>query len=204
MADLETEYRQRRAVQFEQQRLLSVFKDPHKWRADAMARLGTFLVPTLITYQAIVESGEADGMAPESVAKVGDLVEAGVEALRMADAAGVPVAYGSDLLGSSHPLQARGIALHLRAQTPAAVLAALTVVPARLLRMADEVGVLRPGSVADAVLLTKAAGERVLADPSAIDGGVAAVVQGGRLVHVGGDMGLETMGPPEPSLSPEP
>ena len=38
MADLETEYRPRRAVQLEQQRLLRVFKDPHKRRANARVR----------------------------------------------------------------------------------------------------------------------------------------------------------------------
>ena len=38
MADLETEYRQKRAVQLEQQRLLRVFKDPHKRRANARVR----------------------------------------------------------------------------------------------------------------------------------------------------------------------
>lgn len=40
-----------------------------------MAQRGTFLVPTLITYQQLAEGGAAAGMAPELVAKVGSLVE---------------------------------------------------------------------------------------------------------------------------------
>jgi len=40
-----------------------------------MAERGTFLVPTLVTYQQLLEGGEKAGMAPELVAKVGSLVE---------------------------------------------------------------------------------------------------------------------------------
>jgi hypothetical protein len=42
---------------------------------ELMAQHGTFLVPTLVTYQQLLEGGAAAGMAPELVAKVGALVQ---------------------------------------------------------------------------------------------------------------------------------
>jgi imidazolonepropionase-like amidohydrolase len=97
--------------------------------------------------------GARAGMPQKLVDKAGDLLEAGVDALRRADRAGVPVAYGSDLLGLMHGAQTQGIALHLRAQPPAAVLAALTVSPARLFRLDGEVGIVSSGARADLLLV---------------------------------------------------
>lgn len=42
------------------------------------------------------------GMAPELVQKVGDLVEQGLQSIRIAEECGVTICYGSDLLGSLH------------------------------------------------------------------------------------------------------
>lgn len=42
--------------------------------AELMARKGTFLVPTIVIYHQLSESGVAAGMPAELVAKVGDLV----------------------------------------------------------------------------------------------------------------------------------
>lgn len=89
----------------------------------AMKAAGTFLVPTIVTYWAILEEGEADGMPRALVDKVGDLVEAGLDAVRRATEAGVDIAYGSDLLGRSHVHQLKGIPLHAKVQPPADVLA---------------------------------------------------------------------------------
>ena len=43
--------------------------------AELMAQHGTFLVPTLVTYQQLLAGGAAAGMAPALVAKVGGLVQ---------------------------------------------------------------------------------------------------------------------------------
>ncbi len=69
----------------------------------------------------------------------------------------MPVAYGSDRFGLMHGAQAQGIALHLRAQPPAAVLAALTVSPARLFRLEDEVGIVAADKRADLLLVRDSA-----------------------------------------------
>lgn len=67
-----------------------------------LRRAGGFLVPTLVTYQRLVKDGVEGGMAPELVAKIGDLVEAGQRTLAAAKAENVDVCYGSDLLGAMH------------------------------------------------------------------------------------------------------
>ena len=74
-------------------RLAVVMRCPllsHPAAAELMAQRGTFLVPTLVTYQQLIERGEEAGMAPELVAKVGSLVEqvrlAGWQAVLRSDA----------------------------------------------------------------------------------------------------------------------
>lgn len=95
-------------------------------------------------------------MAPELVAKIGDLVEAGQRALAAAKAENVDVCYGSDLLGTMHGWQAHGLKLHM--QEPAAVgaaevLASLTATPARMLGMEADIGFVREGCVADLIVV---------------------------------------------------
>ena len=63
---------------------------------------GAFLVPTTVTYAALQREGVAAGMAPELVAKVGAAVQQGLASIRLARARGVPMVFGSDLLGAMH------------------------------------------------------------------------------------------------------
>ncbi|XRB06317.1 amidohydrolase [Pycnococcus provasolii] len=148
--------------------------------ADMLAA-HAFLVPTIITYERLREEGEQAGMPRELVHKVGDLVERGVDVLRMAEEKGLPIAYGSDLLGAMHPYQAAGIALHLQAQSPSAVLAALTIGPARLFDLEDEIGVIKRGAIADLLVV---AGGDVTSDPTILmnEENLVYVVKSGRIV----------------------
>jgi len=95
---------------------------------------GTYLVPTLVTYERLKIDGVANGMSQAMVDKVADLVEAGQKTLKAATEEGVMVCYGSDLLGDMHKYQAHSIKLHLDAGVSAArVLNSLTGTPGRLL-----------------------------------------------------------------------
>ena len=78
--------------------------------AEEMKARGAFLVSTTVTYHALREEGEAAGMAPELVKKVGDLVETGLQSIRIAEAHGVQICYGSDLLGDLHCHQLKVLA----------------------------------------------------------------------------------------------
>ena len=123
---------------------------------EKLASAGGFLVPTLITYDRLRKDGVQDGMAPELVAKVGDLVEAGQRCLAAAKKQNVDVCYGSDLLGAMHGYQALGINLHLAAPASvgaADVLASLTVTPARMMRMEKDIGSVEVGFLADLIVV---------------------------------------------------
>jgi len=73
-----------------------------------------WLVPTTIAYEALAEEGVAAGMAAELVRKVDEVLEAGYRALEIAKRYGVPMLYGSDLLGQLHRHQLREFKIRSR------------------------------------------------------------------------------------------
>jgi len=81
--------------------------------AVVMKDAGAYLSQTLITYQALLSQGEKCGMPQEQVQKVGDLVTAGMNSVACAKRHGVPVTYGSDLLGAMRVQQLSGFSLLL-------------------------------------------------------------------------------------------
>jgi imidazolonepropionase-like amidohydrolase len=112
-----------------------------------------FYVPTLVTYSALAEHGREFGLPEASYAKVFDVLDAGLRALEMADRAGVAMAYGTDLLGGMHAWQSREFKIRSEVQSAPAIIRAATVSAARLLRMEDQIGVVKPGAYADVLLL---------------------------------------------------
>jgi imidazolonepropionase-like amidohydrolase len=112
-----------------------------------------FYVPTLVTYSALSEQGREFGLPESSYAKVFDVLDAGLRALEMAYRAGVPIAYGTDLLGGMHVHQLREFTLRAQVQPAADVLRSATVVGARLLRMDDRIGRVAPGMLADLLVV---------------------------------------------------
>ncbi|MEW2506119.1 MULTISPECIES: amidohydrolase family protein [unclassified Amycolatopsis] len=137
-----------------------------------------FYVPTLITYQALLEQSRELGFTAEQYEKVVRVTENGYQALQLADAAGVRIAYGSDLLGAMQARQSEEFSLRAKVQKPAAVLRSATTVAAELLRQVGTVGTLAPGARGDVVLAraNPLADLDVLANPAT---GLAAVVQDG-------------------------
>jgi imidazolonepropionase-like amidohydrolase len=81
--------------------------------AAQMARAGAFLVPTLVTYDALVSQGAASGFPAALVDKARGVAGAGARSLALAREAGVRVCYGSDLLGPMHAQQSREFELRL-------------------------------------------------------------------------------------------
>src|SRR5262249_2826144 len=66
-----------------------------------------FLVPTLVTYDAMSRRGEEIGLPEESRRKNEDVRRAGLKSLKLARAAGVEIGFGTDLLGHVHEEQSR-------------------------------------------------------------------------------------------------
>lgn len=71
-------------------------------------------MPTTVTYKSLRAKGTEAGLPAALQAKLGDLVEAGLECMAAAHSHGVKMAFGSDLLGTLHSWQSEEF--NLRAQ----------------------------------------------------------------------------------------
>ncbi|WP_150462689.1 metal-dependent hydrolase family protein [Nesterenkonia ebinurensis] len=120
--------------------------------AEIMAERGTYLVPTLVAYDAMNRRGDAVGLSTEGKKKNVEVLDAGKHAIQMAAAAGVQIGFGSDLMGDLEDDQLCGIALQAEVQKPLELLRSLTTINAELIG-APELGTLAPGTPADLLIL---------------------------------------------------
>jgi imidazolonepropionase-like amidohydrolase len=134
---------------------------------ELFRRTGAYYVPTLATYAALAEEGLEHGMPADQHAKVFEVLDAGRGALELAHRAGLPIAYGTDLLGPMHRRQLTELTLRSEVQPPADVLRSATTVAARLVGLEGRVGVVAPGAFADLLVVDGNPLERlgVLTDP---------------------------------------
>ena len=121
--------------------------------AQLMSANGAYLVPTLVTYFAIDEMGRALGFPERSLAKVKDVLDAGLASLEIAKAAGVPIGFGTDLLGETHDEQSREFSIRAQVLTAAEILRSATIVNAEILGKTGELGVVAPGALADLLVV---------------------------------------------------
>jgi imidazolonepropionase-like amidohydrolase len=110
--------------------------------AAAMKECGAVLVPTLVTYFAMSEHGRDLGMAPVALEKNAQVLEAGQFAVELAMAHGIPVGFGSDLMGDLEYMQLGGLPLQHEVQGTLELLRSLTS------RNAEILGTDRHGRVA--------------------------------------------------------
>jgi imidazolonepropionase-like amidohydrolase len=121
--------------------------------ATFAAQQGAVAVPTQVTYEYLTSEGPALGFPPDSVAKVDVVRVAGMEALSILREAGVPMAYGSDLLGAMHRHQSEEFVIRGRVLPAQMVIASATFIAAKLCRMEGQIGVVAPGAYADLVVV---------------------------------------------------
>lgn len=121
--------------------------------AKFAAEKGAIACPTLVTYEYLKSEGGSLGLAPESVAKVDTVRVAGMESLDIMMKAGLTMAYGSDLLGEMHRHQSEEFVIRGRVLPAIEVIRSTTVHAAKLLRRVGELGTLKAGAYADAVLV---------------------------------------------------
>lgn len=142
---------------------------------------GAFYVPTLATYSALAARGRDFGLPEHSHRKVYDVLDHGLRALEMAHRAGIPIVYGTDLLGGMHEDQLAEFALRAEVQPAADIIRSATTTAARLLRMEGRIGVVAPGAAADLLVV---AGDpqrdiRILSNP---DRALTLIMSRGRVV----------------------
>jgi imidazolonepropionase-like amidohydrolase len=121
--------------------------------AQAIKAADAFLVPTMVTYEAIYREGKRYGIGDHQVQKIAMAREQSVQGLTRAYRAGCRIGSGSDLLGDM--VAQRAVELELKGQvmTPVDVLLSATKVNAELFRMEDRIGTLEPGKYADLIVV---------------------------------------------------
>jgi imidazolonepropionase-like amidohydrolase len=119
--------------------------------ARLMADRGAYLVPTLATYDSLSRNGAKLGWSADMMAKLEKVSRQGIEAIRIARAAGVKVGFGSDLLGDMHADQSNEFTLQGEGMPAVAVLQSATCVNAEMMGQAGKLGVIAAGACADLV-----------------------------------------------------
>ncbi|OGL13819.1 MAG: hypothetical protein A3F92_03610 [Candidatus Rokubacteria bacterium RIFCSPLOWO2_12_FULL_71_22] len=121
--------------------------------AQAIKDAGAFLVPTMVTYEAIYREGKRYGIGDHQVQKIDLARQQSVQGLTYAYRAGCKIGSGSDLLGDM--MTQRAVELELKGQvmTPMEVLLSATKVNAELFRMQDRIGTVEPGKYADLLVV---------------------------------------------------
>jgi imidazolonepropionase-like amidohydrolase len=121
--------------------------------AAAIAAAGAYLVPTLVTYEAIYREGKRYGIGDHQIAKIDLAREQSLQGLTYAYRAGCKIGSGSDLLGDM--MSQRHVELELKAQvmTPMEVLRSATAVNAEIFRMSGQIGTVEPGKYADLIVI---------------------------------------------------
>lgn len=120
---------------------------------ELMKARGAWLVPTLATYHALKEEGVSAGLPAELAEKIDDVLYAGINAVEMAHRAGVPMAYGTDLLGTMQRRQSSEFTLRAEVVPAADLVRAATVNGARLMRLEHEIGQILAGLHADLIVV---------------------------------------------------
>ncbi|KRE02213.1 peptidase M38 [Bosea sp. Root381] len=121
--------------------------------AKKAAAAGAFAVPTLAAYEGLALEGSNFGLRPESAAKIETVRKGGIESLSFMRDAGLPMGYGSDLLGQLQKYQTLEFELRARVLPLQEVVASATSTAAKLCRMEGEIGTLVPGAYADLLVV---------------------------------------------------
>ncbi len=149
--------------------------------AALAAKNGCIACPTLITYDKLKSEGPSLGLAPASIAKVDDVRLRGLESLSIMHDAGLPMAYGSDLLGGMQPHQSGEFELRGQVLSPQTVIQSTTEIAARLLRMEGLIGTLQQGAFSDVILVDR----DPLEDLSVLSGqgdGINTIIKDGAII----------------------
>ncbi|MCC3763562.1 amidohydrolase family protein [Glycomyces sp. TRM65418] len=112
-----------------------------------------FLVPTLVTYERMAVEGAEFGLPARNLEKNAFVLDAGLQALRMAHEAGVNLCYGSDLLGGMRRHQLEEFRIRGAVLPAADVIRSATVTAARLLGEEGRIGRIAPGALADLLVV---------------------------------------------------
>jgi imidazolonepropionase-like amidohydrolase len=121
-----------------------------------IVRRGTFLVPTFVAGAWVRRYGERapDSLHPKSMRKAQEAEGLKERAFRVALKAGVRVAFGTDMGVGPHGRNAEELELMVAAgMTPMQAIVAATKTASECAHMADQIGTLEPGKLADLLIV---------------------------------------------------
>ena len=119
--------------------------------AKEIKKAGAYLVPTMVTYEAIWREGKSYGIGEHQLEKINVARELSVQGLTHAYRAGCKIGSGSDLLGDTQSQRAMELELKGQVMKPMEVLLSATRVNAEIFRMEDHIGSVEPGKYADLI-----------------------------------------------------
>ncbi len=119
--------------------------------AREIKKAGAYLVPTMVTYEAIAREGKSFGITEHQIQKINMAREKSVEGLTHAYRAGCKIGSGSDLLGDMQSQRTVEFELKGQVMKPMEVLLSATRVNAEIFRMENEIGTVEPGKYADLI-----------------------------------------------------
>ena len=120
---------------------------------DLMLDGDRFLVPTLVVYHALVQEGTEAGLSADMVQKTWEVLDAGLDALKLAYQQNVNIAFGTDLLGIMHRRQLEEFKLRSPVVANDDLVRQATCNAARLFSMEDQIGQVKEGLLADLIVI---------------------------------------------------
>ncbi len=121
--------------------------------ADILARLGTYVVPTLAVVKALNEDGPRYGLPETAQRKLAGCYEAMERGLGIMKRAGVKMGYGTDLLAQHQVRQCTEFSIRSEFLSAHDILISATSVAAEILQEEGRLGVIRPGAHADILVV---------------------------------------------------
>jgi len=122
--------------------------------ADAIAAADdVYVVPTLITLRALVEDGAALGLSPVSLAKTIEVERHALRSLDLLYGSNARIGFGTDLLGPLMAQQSAEFRLRRDVMPAVDILRSATSINAALINMADALGAIRAGFLADLIVV---------------------------------------------------
>jgi len=121
--------------------------------AKLMNKKNVYLVPNLVTYEAMDLEGEKYGLPKVSLEKNKFVKDEGIVALDYAYSEGVKIGYGTDLLGELQVYQSKEFILRQNIMPKSEILKSATLVNAEIVNQQDQIGIIKEGALADLLLI---------------------------------------------------
>lgn len=119
--------------------------------ATVIAENETFVVPTLTVVEALID-GDID-LPPTAYDKLSSVADYAYSAVEHCAKAGVKLGLGTDLFGVLHGQEPRELVIRARVSSAIETLRSATSINGELLQKKDELGVVKPGALADLIVV---------------------------------------------------